>query len=134
MAAVRRPIFRRLIRFRGTHAYDRIEKPADFADHRFEFAGMRFGEIALIRSRFHEIDRQRGEREPMTTVRLPIDRKNFSTVLFDRSMQIGDLIRRRRSLQFCRVEPTRLTGRFSFPLTAGATPSLRWLLRHGRVW
>ncbi len=84
-----------------------------FTDHRFQFSHMGIGQVALIRRRLHEVDRQCRHDEPMTSIRFAVDRKDFAVVLFDRSMQFRHFMRRSRRLQLRGGQTDRGAGRLS---------------------
>ena len=92
------PVFCRSICSGRPHGNNGIEKPTGLADDMFEFADMRLRQIPLIGRGFDQVDREGGQHQPPTGIRLAIDRQWSSTVLLDVAVQSRYVAGRRRGL------------------------------------
>src|SRR5687768_13364157 len=83
----------------------RIEKAADFRNHGGELLRVSLRELALIRRGYDFVERQRGERDPVTSVRLAVAGEHGAAGVADLLLQLADLGRRRAGRAFFRREP-----------------------------
>ena len=73
---------------------------------------MRVGEIALKRGWLNEFDRQSRQQQLTAPIWLAIHCEDLPAITLDRSMQFGDIVWGRRSLEFDRDQTgRRMTGR-----------------------